>query len=77
MAKTVQWKGWDDTKLADLSRVVDSLRSARFSLELLRGAWDRMDDNEIDPMIDTLRDMNADLAEIFRDFEEQRDSEDE
>lgn len=71
------WGGFDDAKLADLKRVVDDIRSSRFKLETLRGVWNRMPDNEIDPLVDTLREVADELADLFRDLEETRDNEDE
>jgi hypothetical protein len=71
------WGGFDDAKLADLKRVVDDIRSSRFKLETLRGVWNRMDNDEIEPLVDSLREVADELADVYRDLEEARDNEDE
>lgn len=80
MAKKRQpsaWQTFDDAKLADLQILIGQVRSAKFRLELLRGAWNRMPDDEVEPLVDTLSEVADELEELFEELENHRDSEDE
>jgi hypothetical protein len=70
-----KWTSWDDEQLAKLQGIVSEVQSSRFRLECLRGAWNKMDDDEIEPLIEQLLEVHQELGEIFESLEEQQNDE--
>jgi hypothetical protein len=57
-----------------LQSILTNINSARFALECLRGGWLRMDDDEIAPLIDDLRESHDELTEIFNGLKEESEA---
>lgn len=64
------WRTYDDQCLDDLRRIGEQIKSTAFSLELLCGRWERMSDEEVEPMTEQLRETFAAVNELFEEFKE-------
>lgn len=64
------WNYFDDRCLTDLQGIAEQIKAAAFSLECLCQRWERMPDDDAEPVIEQLRESFAAVDELFENFKE-------
>lgn len=59
------WNYFDISKLQELQKLTSDAQSLVFRLQNLQAQWDRLDDDLIDPLVETLIEARQELHELY------------